>query len=213
MVFLGSAENYRPSGCSTRTNTVFFPGRFLMKMSRWHGGRLTPGRSSNSMRFMSREGLRRRLRNPIYHVTCDQAFVEVITNCSSGTGREGGTWLFSNMIEAYTKMHTLGHAHSVEVWKEERLIGGVYGLAIAGLFAAESMFYRERDGSKIALGYLVAHLKARGYTLFDIQQGTEHTMSLGACEIPRNEYLKRLETAMQVNTSFGASLSGDVASL
>ena len=91
------------------------------------------------------------------------------------------------MIDAYCRMHALGHAHSVEVWQEDRLVGGTYGIAIGGLFAAESMFYRVRDASKVALAHLVAHLNARGYQLFDIQQWTPHTGSLGAVEIPRDD--------------------------
>ena len=91
----------------------------------------------------------------------------------------------------------MGHAHSVEAWHEDRLAGGVYGVAIGGLFAAESMFYRVRDASKVALVSLVAHLRGRGYPLLDIQQLTPHTARFGASEIPRSEYLARLEQALR----------------
>ncbi len=83
------------------------------------------------------------------------------------------------MIDAYVRLHELGHAHSVEVWHAEQLAGGVYGVSIGGLFAAESKFYRVRDASKVAVVYLVEHLRGRGYRLLDIQQRTAHTASLG----------------------------------
>lgn len=112
------------------------------------------------------------------------------------------------MIEAYRELHHLGHANSVEAWCAGRLVGGIYGLAIQGLFAAESMFYGMRDASKVALVHLVSHLRARGYQLLDIQQLTEHTARLGAIEIPRQEYLARLAIALQCPTTFGPRLEG-----
>ncbi len=96
------------------------------------------------------------------------------------------------MIRAYTQLFELGHCHSVEVWHEDRLAGGTYGVAIGGLFAAESMFYHVRDASKVALARLVQRLRQRGYMLMDIQQLTPHTAQFGAIEIPRAEYLRRL---------------------
>ncbi len=91
----------------------------------------------------------------------------------------------------------------MEVWQAGELAGGVYGVAIGGLFAGESMFYRRRDASKVALAHLVRHLNDRGYTLFDIQQLTEHTASLGAIEIPRDDYLLRLASAIDLPVTFG----------
>ena len=110
------------------------------------------------------------------------------------------------MIAAYTRMFELGHAHSIEVWHEGKLAGGTYGVAIGGLFAAESKFYRVRDASKVALVHLVAHLRARGYRLLDIQQLTPHTARMGALEIPRNEYLQRLAQALALPVTFGDHL-------
>ncbi len=106
------------------------------------------------------------------------------------------------MITAYIRLHRLGHAHSAEVWHEEKLAGGTYGVAIGGLFAAESMFYRVRDASKVALVHLVEHLRQRGYELLDIQQLTPHTARFGAIEIPRREYLARLAEAIQKPVCF-----------
>jgi leucyl/phenylalanyl-tRNA--protein transferase len=113
------------------------------------------------------------------------------------------------MIEAYCQMHELGHAHSIEVWHDGRLAGGTYGIAIGSLFAAESMFHRVRDASKAAVVYLVEHLRARGYQLLDIQQWTPHTGTLGAVEIPRIEYLRRVAQAVELPVTFGDTLSGN----
>jgi leucyl/phenylalanyl-tRNA--protein transferase len=169
--------------------------------------------------------LRRTLYSKKFTVTCDRAFGDVIQGCATGHGREEGTWLTPAMIDAYCDMHRLGHAHSVEVWYEEDfglpdvapnpqsairnpqfLAGGIYGIAIGGLFAAESMFHRVRDASKVALVRLVQHLRSRGYKLLDIQQWTPHTGRLGAIEIPRLEYLRRLASAVEVPVTFGHAL-------
>jgi leucyl/phenylalanyl-tRNA--protein transferase len=155
--------------------------------------------------YVSRR-LERRLRSGEFEATCDTAFTPVMEACATGQGREGGTWIIPEMIAAYTELHRQGHAHSVEVWREGVLAGGVYGLAIGGLFAAESMFFRARDGSKVALARLVSHLKTRGFQLFDVQQTTRHTASLGVVEITRREYLQRLSKAVDASVMFGTAL-------
>jgi len=108
------------------------------------------------------------------------------------------------MIKAYIEFHRLGYAHSVEAWSGNELAGGVYGVAIGGLFAAESMFFNHRDASNVALVTLMRHLKERNYQLVDIQVKTEHTARFGAVEIPRSEYLRRLQPALQHNITFGS---------
>jgi leucyl/phenylalanyl-tRNA--protein transferase len=145
--------------------------------------------------FHASRRLQRTDRSGKFTVTRDRDFAGVIQGCAEN--RQGGTWLTPPMIAAYQEMHKLGHAHSVEVWHEEKLVGGTYGIAIGGMYAGESMFFRERDASKIALFHLVDHLQSRGYTLFDIQQLTPHTESLGAIEIPRSEYLQRVVQAVR----------------
>ncbi len=150
--------------------------------------------------------LRRTLRLGKFQVTSNQAFSEVLQGCATGIGREGGTWLTGEMQDAYTELHHLGHAHSVEVWHEGQLAGGTYGVAIGGGFAAESMFYRVRDASKVALAHLVAHLDARGYQLLDVQQWTPHTGRLGVVEIPRDDYLEQLALAVELPVTFGTTL-------
>jgi leucyl/phenylalanyl-tRNA--protein transferase len=107
------------------------------------------------------------------------------------------------MRRAYFGLHQMGHAHSVEVWLDGQLVGGTYGVTIGGLYAGESMFHRVNDASKVALAHLVAHLRSRGYRLFDIQQINPHTRSLGGLEIPRTEYLRRLREALELPITFG----------
>jgi len=135
-------------------------------------------------------------------VTRDRDFHGVICGCATCEGRRGRTWLIPAMIRAYERLYELGHAHSVEVWHEGRLAGGIYGVAVGGLFAAESMFHDLRDASKVALVHLVEHLRQRGYRLLDIQQLTPHTARFGGTEIPRREYLRRLAEALPQPVSF-----------
>jgi leucyl/phenylalanyl-tRNA--protein transferase len=138
--------------------------------------------------------LARTLRSPIWEVVTDRAFEEVVRACAEG--RSDGTWIHEPMVAAYRELHALGHAHSVEVRVEGRLVGGVYGVAVGRAFAAESMFHRRTDASKVALVHLVRRLAAKGYTLLDVQFKTPHLERLGAVEIPRAEYLRRLAEAL-----------------
>jgi leucyl/phenylalanyl-tRNA--protein transferase len=142
-------------------------------------------------------------RSQKFCVTFDADFSGVIRGCATSGMRSGQTWLTSPMIRAYTHLFELGYGHSVEVWQDGQLAGGTYGLAIGGLFAAESMFYQVRDASKVALVHLVERLCDRGYKLMDIQQLTHHTAQFGAIEIPRDDYLRRLAAALQVAVTFG----------
>jgi leucyl/phenylalanyl-tRNA--protein transferase len=137
-----------------------------------------------------------------FRATFDADFPGVIRGCATSGKRRGQTWLTTPIVRSYTRLFELGHCHSVEVWHEDELAGGCYGLAIAGLFAAESMFYRVRDASKVALVHLVERLRSRGYVLLDIQQLTRHTAQFGAIEVPRAEYLRRLSEALRVTATF-----------
>jgi leucyl/phenylalanyl-tRNA--protein transferase len=138
--------------------------------------------------------LARTIKSGKFRVTVNACFERVMRLC--GEDREGGTWVTADMLAAYTEMHRLGHAHSVETWHGEELAGGVYGLVIGGLFAAESMFYRVTDGSKVALTALVTRLRERGFVLLDVQMKTSHTERMGATTISRSEYLRRLRDAV-----------------
>jgi len=146
--------------------------------------------------------LARTIRTGKFRVTVNQCFETVMRAC--GDSRPEGTWVTEEMLTAYTELHRLGHAHSLETWAAPvdggdgpwELAGGTYGVCIGGLFAAESMFYRVTDGSKVALAALVSRLRARGFALLDVQMKTEHTGRMGASEVPRTEYLKRLRRAV-----------------
>lgn len=146
--------------------------------------------------------LRDTLRSEKFTVTFDQDFEGVIDGCATAQDRLDNTWITPEMRAAYLEMHRLGHAHSVETWHDGRLAGGTYGIAIGGLFAAESMFFRVSDASKVALVTLVEHLQARGYVLLDIQQMTANSRRFGATELRRRDYLKRVAAAVELPTTF-----------
>lgn len=137
-----------------------------------------------------------------YEVRFDTAFRRVVEECADE--RRAGAWITSGIIDAYEVLHELGWAHSIECWDGDRLVGGLYGLGIGGLFAGESMFHRATDASKVALVALVAHLNAIGATLLDVQWTTEHLRSLGAVDIPRSTYLSRLPAAVTRPISWSA---------
>jgi leucyl/phenylalanyl-tRNA--protein transferase len=131
-------------------------------------------------------------------LTIDRAFPQVIRSCAETTRPDqDGTWITTEVIIAYIRFHQLGHAHSIEAWRDGRLVGGVYGVDVDGAFAAESMFYREPNASKLALLHLVDHLRARGLDWLDIQVVTPHMERLGAKEISREEFLRKLEATRQ----------------
>jgi leucyl/phenylalanyl-tRNA---protein transferase len=146
--------------------------------------------------------LRRTLRQSRFEIAHNRDFRGVIHRCATAAERSDETWITPEIEAAYTRLHDLGHAHSVEAWRRDQLVGGVYGVALGGMFAAESMFYAERDASKVALVHLAAHLRARGFVLLDIQQLSPHTASLGARNISRGEYLRRLREALTVPARF-----------
>lgn len=136
-------------------------------------------------------------------IVVDRDFEAVIRACSQ-TPREHG-WIDERFIEAYCRLHELGWAHSVECWRDGRLVGGLYGVEIGGLFAGESMFHRERDASKVALVGLVECLRtAGGPRLLDVQWATDHLRSLGAIDVPRADYALRLEAALRLQPCFGS---------
>ncbi len=142
------------------------------------------------------------LKRKIFEIKINTAFEDVMRACAvRSDGSESG-WITEEMISAYTELHRLGNAHSIESWRNGKLVGGVYGIAIGGLFAAESMFYLESNASKIALTALVERMKETGFTLFDCQMVTNVTKRMGAIEISREEYLKQLNKALLQNCKF-----------
>ena len=136
-------------------------------------------------------------------VTRNRAFRQVMEGCAAPARGRGQTWISPEFIAAYAALHEAGHAHSVECWQGETLVGGIYGVGVGGLFAGESMFHRADNASKIALVHLIEHLRERGFVLFDIQMVTPATEALGAVKIPRAEYLKRLAEAVELKCEFG----------
>ncbi len=137
-----------------------------------------------------------------FTVTVDQAFVDVMRACADE--RREAVWITDEFVATYTRLHEMGWAHSVEVWRDAELVGGLYGVEIGGLFAGESMFHRVRDASKAALVELVTRLSADGGDrLLDVQWRTEHLATLGVVEIPRTEYLRRLERALLLPMCLG----------
>lgn len=142
--------------------------------------------------FKLRRSLRKRLRHTDYEVRFDTAFREVMLACAMPRPGQQGSWITPQMIDAYTRLHALGHAHSVETWINGELVGGLYGVSIGRVFFGESMFTRVTDASKIAFAHLVAQLAHWGYGLIDCQMSTRHLTSLGAREIPRSEFISLL---------------------
>jgi leucyl/phenylalanyl-tRNA--protein transferase len=138
------------------------------------------------------------IRSRRFFVTYNRAFDDVISACAE---REE-TWISYDIETSYRRLHDLGFAHSIEVWEGDRLVGGLYGVALGGAFFGESMFHRVTDASKVALVYLVGHLEQRGFLLLDTQFITPHLVSLGAVEIEREEYHQRLTRALALDSRF-----------
>ncbi len=138
------------------------------------------------------------LKKKIFEIRVNERFEEVMRAC----GKREETWISEGIIQSYLLLHKLGFAHSVETWREGKLVGGLYGIAIGAAFFGESMFSRERDASKVALVHLVERMEARGYNLLDTQWMTPHLKMFGAKEISREKYLKRLKKAVVKKSSF-----------
>ncbi|RFB80368.1 leucyl/phenylalanyl-tRNA--protein transferase [Methylovirgula sp. 4M-Z18] len=148
------------------------------------------------------KSLLKSVRSHKFLITCDKSFDRVIAACAAPTPDRPNTWINARIRELYQTLFDLGHAHSVEVWQDGELAGGLYGVVLGGAFFGESMFHRVRDASKIALVHLAARLVAGGFTLLDTQFVTPHLASLGAVEIPRATYHRRLAAALTVRADF-----------
>ena len=147
------------------------------------------------------QSLRRVLHRGAFDVRFDTDFAAVIAACAAPAPGREQTWISAELQRAYVDLHRLGFAHSVEAWQGAELVGGLYGVSIRGFFAGESMFSRCRDASKVALYYLVQHLRARDFRLLDTQFQTVHLMKMGAVEISRRRYLALLRQALAVKTA------------
>jgi leucyl/phenylalanyl-tRNA--protein transferase len=142
--------------------------------------------------FKVSRSLAKTLRNGPYSTRLDSAYEEVIRACAAPRRSGADTWLNQDMIGAYEELHRLGFGHSVETYAGDRLVGGLYGIQLGGVFFGESMFSRERDGSKVAMARLVEECSARSIRLIDCQVASSHLCSLGAREVPRNEFVALL---------------------
>lgn len=149
--------------------------------------------------------LRATLKKALLDLRINSAFDQVIAACAD---RPEGTWISDQLRAAYEQLHRLGFAHSVESWEGDRLVGGLYGVSIGGAFFGESMFHRVSDASKVALVGLVERMKSRGMALLDVQFMTEHLHRLGAQEIRRREYERRLRHAIQMPCRFAEGPNG-----
>jgi leucyl/phenylalanyl-tRNA--protein transferase len=152
--------------------------------------------------FQAARSLRKAIRRHGWLFTVDRDFAGVMRACAEPTPDRPSTWISEEFVASYSELHRQGYAHSVEVWQDEALVGGLYGVAIGGFFGGESMFHRRTDASKAAVAALVDHLRARGFTLLDAQVPTPHLARLGAVEVPRSEYLRRLQRALELPVKF-----------
>ena len=148
--------------------------------------------------FHISRSLRRSLLHGGFHASADRDFTGVVLGCAD----RPETWINAEIFELYQQLHQMGHAHSIEIWREDRLVGGLYGVTLGAAFFGESMFSRVTDASKVALAYTMHRLRAGGFTLFDTQFLTAHLASLGAIEIPRQEYRRRLAQALAIEARF-----------
>ena len=149
--------------------------------------------------FHVSRSLARTIRHARFEIRVDTDFEGVMRGCAD---RREGSWISERFVEVYNALNRAGKAHSVEAWREGGLAGGTYGVALGGAFMAESMFHRETDASKVALAALVERLRERGFTLLDVQYVTPHLESLGAVEITRREYERRLASALELDRRF-----------
>ena len=150
--------------------------------------------------------LRRTLRRDPFEVRVDSAFREVVAGCAAPSAERPESWINDDIRTVYGALFDAGYAHSVEAWQDGRLVGGLYGVAIGGAFFGESMFSRARDASKVALVHLVMRLEAGGFRLLDTQFVTTHLARFGAVEIAREEYRRRLRTALRARAHFPATI-------
>lgn len=153
--------------------------------------------------FHASKSLRKTIRRAPFTVRVDTAFSRVIEQCAASAPGRMSTWINAPILNLYSALHRIGHAHSVECWEGDNLVGGLYGVSLKGAFFGESMFSRRTDASKVALAYLVARLRRGGFVLLDTQFVTEHLTTFGVQEIEREAFHSRLEAALQIDADFG----------
>ena len=164
-------------------------------------------------RFHLPRRLKRTLRSGQYQIRVDTAFDAVMRGCAEPTEMRPKTWINDEILRLYGALYEQGYAHSVEAWRAGELVGGLYGVALRGVFFGESMFSRSADASKVALVHLVARLLKGGFRLLDTQFVTDHLRRFGAVEIPRADYHRQLERALGVEAYFAEGLADDPVSV
>ena len=153
--------------------------------------------------------LKKVVRRGAFEIRYDTAFQSVVLACAEPSASRDNTWINEEIVTLYSALHQMGHSHSVECWRNDCLVGGLYGLSLGGAFFGESMFSREKDASKVALVYLVMRLRIGGYRLLDTQFVTDHLKQFGAIEISRQDYHGLLEEALSHKGIFYGDVSAD----
>ena len=157
--------------------------------------------------FKISKSLRKEIKKKKFKITINKNFNEIITNCAKKTKKRPTTWINKEIIKLYSNLHEIGHAHSIEAWFQNKLVGGLYGVSLGSAFFGESMFSNITNASKICLIYLIANLKIKGFTLLDTQFINSHLKKLGAIEISRKKYLKMLGNSLKKNANFNKKVS------
>lgn len=188
-------------------NGIFPMGDEATGAVRWHDP--NPRAHLPLDEFHVPHNLRRRVRRREFDVTTDQAFADVIRACAD----RPHTWITPRIIRVYTALHDRGYAHSVECWQEDKLAGGLYGVALGGAFFGESMFFRVSNASKVALVHLVRQLRAGGFVLLDTQYSTEHLERFGGTEMPRGPFKRRLSHALDTTSTWWPLTDAEAADL
>jgi leucyl/phenylalanyl-tRNA--protein transferase len=153
--------------------------------------------------FHVSKSLRKTIRRDVFEIRIDTAFTRVMELCAEPASDRPQTWINTQILNLYSSLHRAGHAHSVEAWRDGKLVGGLYGVSLQAAFFGESMFSRATDASKVALAHLVARLRAGGYRLLDTQFVTGHLETFGVEEVPREPFRRRLHEALQHEATFG----------
>ncbi len=157
-------------------------------------------------RFRLPRSVRQKINRGVFDIRHDTAFSQVIRSCAAPRPGHPDTWINEEVVNAYCQLHELGYAHSVEAWLDDRLVGGLYGVGLAGAFFGESMFHRPdlggTDASKVCLAALVDHLRDRGYVLLDVQLNSAHMTRFGTIDIPRKQYMHRLAEALDLEVTW-----------
>ena len=156
--------------------------------------------------FKISKSLKKEIKRNKFKITINKNFNEVITNCAKKTKNRPKTWINKKIIDSYSSLHELGHAHSIEAWFQNKLVGGLYGVSLGSAFFGESMFSTMSNASKICLVYLIANLKIKGFSLLDTQFVNPYLKKLGAIEISRKKYLKILGNSLKKNINFNKKI-------